>query len=142
MSTEENKRIASRIPLELAKGNLGVLNETYSPNEVEHNLPPGVPNNLDGVKQVFGMIRQAFPDFSYKVEDTIAEGDYVVTRLTGSGTMKGPIFNMQATGKKATWTELHTVRMSNGKVVEHWASVDQAGMMTQLGLLPMPGAKR
>jgi predicted ester cyclase len=62
-----------------------------------------------------------------------------VQRVTVSGTMKGAFMGTPATGKKATWSEIHIVRLANGKVVEHWANVDQMGMMQQLGLMPTPG---
>ena len=45
---------------------------------------------------------------------------------------------MKATGKSATWTESHIVRMANGKMVEHWANLDQVGMLQQLGVIPAP----
>jgi predicted ester cyclase len=46
---------------------------------------------------------------------------------------------MPATGKSAAWTEIHIVRVKDGKIVEHWASVDQLGMLQQLGLATVPG---
>ena len=45
---------------------------------------------------------------------------------------------MKATGKSATWEELHMIRMRGGKAVEHWGVVDQLGMMQQVGLAPAP----
>jgi predicted ester cyclase len=45
---------------------------------------------------------------------------------------------MKATGKRATWTESHFVRIKNGKMVEHWGDIDQLGMLRQLGLAPAP----
>jgi predicted ester cyclase len=33
---------------------------------------------------------------------------------------------------------MHIVRFANGKVVEHWANVDQMGMLTQLGFIQPP----
>ena len=31
-------------------------------------------------------------------------------------------------------------RIAGGKIVEHWASFDQLGLMQQLGVIPSPGA--
>jgi predicted ester cyclase len=50
--------------------------------------------------------------------------------------MKGNFAGMPATGRKATWTEIHVSRVRDGKVVEHWGVVDQMGMMMQLGVAP------
>jgi predicted ester cyclase len=84
-------------------------------------------------------VRAAFPDFHYTVEDEIAEGDKYVVRLTARGTMQGAFLGMPATGKQATWTEVHVARVVGGKLAEHWACIDQLGMLQQLGVIPAPG---
>jgi predicted ester cyclase len=136
MSIEQNKQMASRIPLELNKGNIAVFDQVTDPKAVDHALPPGMPPTVESTKQFFTAFRAAFPDLNYKIEETIAEGDYVAQRTTGSGTMKGTFQGMPPSGKHATWSEMHIVRFANGKVVEHWANIDQMGMMTQLGFGP------
>jgi predicted ester cyclase len=139
VTTEQNKAIVTRIPAEISKGNLGIFDELVSPDVVDHAQPPGSPKGPAGGKQFYTMLRAAFPDLTIKVEAIIAEGDLVVHRSTASGTMKGAFQGMPATGKHATWTEMHMARVQNGKVVEHWANVDQLGMLQQLGLAPAPG---
>ncbi len=140
MTLDEMKAMALRLPDEISKGNLAVFEQVCASNAVEHAVPPGLPPTIEGTKQFFAMFRAAFPDLHYHVEDTIAEGDRVVQRVTAHGTMQGDFMGMSATGKSATWVEMHIVRFANGKVVEHWACVDQLGMLQQLGLVPMPGA--
>ena len=48
---------------------------------------------------------------------------------------------MPATGKAVKYYEMHLVRFSNGKVVEHWGVEDSMTMMQQLGVVPEPGKK-
>ena len=136
MTTEQNKAIAERVPLELSKGNLGILDEMIDPKGVDHAVPPGLPPTVEGTRQFFTMFRAAFPDLTYTIDFSVAEGDKVMQRVTGHATMKGDYMGMKATGKSATWTESHIVRFANGKIVEHWGHVDQVGMMQQLGLMP------
>lgn len=139
MSVEQNKAIVSRLVEEaINKGNLNIFDEVATPDAVDHTLPPGLPPGAAGNKMFFGMLRTAFPDIHYTIEDAIAENDYVVQRVTGQGTMKGEFMGMQPTGKHAKWSEIHIVRLKNGKIVEHWGSLDQMGMLQQLGLAPMP----
>jgi len=139
MSVEQNKAIMSRLVEEaINKGNLNMFDEVAVPDAVDHTLPPGMPSGAAGNKMFFGMLRTAFPDIHYTIEDAIAEGDYVVQRVTGQGTMKGEFMGMKPTGKHAKWSEIHIVRLKNGKIVEHWGNVDQMGMLQQLGLVPMP----
>ena len=136
MTLDEMKAMASRIPNEISKGNLGVFDQVLASNMVEHAVPPPLPPTSEGTKQFFTMFRAGFPDLHYHIEDTFAENDRVSLRVTGHGTMKGDFMGMPASGKSATWQEIHTIRFANGKVVEHWATVDQLGMLTQLGFGP------
>ena len=142
MSAEQNKALTSRFVEEfLNQGHFDRADVFLSTNYVEHvPAPPGFPTGVAGLIQYFTLLRQAFPDLNYRVEDTVAEGDKVVARLTGRGTMKGDFLGIPATGKQATWTEMHIARVGpDGKFVEHWAVVDQLGMLQQLGLVPTPG---
>lgn len=138
MNLEEMKAMAMRLPVELSKGNLKVLDEVVASDAVDHSVPPGMPPTVEGTKMFLGGMRAAFPDLTFKVEDTVAEGDKVFQRVTGHGTMKGDFMGMKASGKSATWTEMHVVRFKGDKVAEHWAVVDMASMLTQLGFMPGP----
>ena len=83
-------------------------------------------------------LKTAFPDLRYTIEDAFDGGDQVVHRATASGTMTGDFMGMPATGKRATWTEIHIGRVVNGRLTEHWGLVDQLGMLVQLGIVPAP----
>jgi steroid delta-isomerase-like uncharacterized protein len=113
----------------------------FAHDYVEHVPPvPGGAGGLAGMKQFFALLRAAFPDLHYAIEEPLlADGDRVVGRCTVRGTMKGAFLGMPATGKTATWTEIHAARVVDGKIVEHWAVGDRLGMLQQLGLAPEPG---
>jgi predicted ester cyclase len=142
MSSEQNKVIARRIALEVfSQGRLEVIDEILAPDFQEHSqLPPGVPSGREGVKAIASALRKGFPDLNYRLDRQIAEGDFVAGYVTVSGTHKGEVFGMPATGKRAEWAESHIVKMVNGKITEHWGVVDQLGMLRQLGLAPEPEA--
>ena len=140
MSADSNKAAARRLIEEgLNKGNMAVLDEVLSAKYNDHAAPPGVPPTLDGFKMFFNGFRAAFPDLHYTIEREVGEGDWLVHYLTGHGTMKGDFQGMKATGKAGTWTEFHMGRFEGGKVVEHWATVDQLGMLVSVGVMPPPG---
>ena len=140
MGTQENKAIATRFLEEIMnRGNVSLIDEFSGPNFVDHSAPPGVPPTNEGFKGFITMFRAAFPDLHYTIEDSIAEGDRVVQRTTAHGTMKGDFLGMPASGKSATWSEIHITRFENGKAVEHWGVVDQLGMLAQLGFAQAPG---
>ncbi len=137
-SAEDNKKTARRLVKDgINTGNWAVMEEIIAPGAVDHSLPPGIPNNREGFKMFMAGFRAAFPDLTYTIEDEMADGDKVYNRSMGTGTMKGDFQGMKASGKKATWQEMHVVRFdASGKVVEHWATVDQVSMLTQLGFMP------
>lgn len=140
MGTEENKANARRFVEEaINRGDLAVADELAAPNFQDHSAPPGAPPTLEGIKGFLTQFRAAFPDLHYTVEDQIAEGDRIVQRLTGTGTMKGDFQGMPASGKSARWSEIHITRWANGKAAEHWGVVDQMDMLAQLGFVQAPG---
>ena len=141
MTTEANKANARRFVDEVVnRGNIAVIDELAGPNFVDRTAPPGVPPTTEGTKAFWTMFRAAFPDLHYTIEDQVAEGDRVVQRTTGHATMRGDFQGMPASGKEATWSEIHIVRFdADGKAVEHWGVVDQLGMLAQLGFAQAPG---
>ena len=138
--SEENKARFRRVIEEcFNQGNLAVAEELIAPNMVDHTPPPGIPQGIEGFKQIVTMIRTAFPDVHFQMEDVIAEGDKVVGRITFQGTHQGDFMGLPATGKRVSVNEIHILRIANGKAVEHWGVEDSLGMMQQLGMVQPPG---
>ena len=88
------------------------------------------------------MYREAFPDISFEIGLQVAEGDYVATRWTGTGTHNGPIMGIEPTGNSSTVTGIGIDRIEDGKVVESWNSWDTLGMMQSIGAIPQAGGPR
>jgi steroid delta-isomerase-like uncharacterized protein len=136
----ENKAIARRFFELFSQGDMDTIGrELLSPDIMAHF--PGMPGplNLESYKQVGLMFRSAFPDIQDTVEDQIAEGDKVVTRITSRGTHQGELMGIPATGKQYTITAMVIDRIIEGRIVERWAQFDQLGMLQQLGVVPTPG---
>lgn len=141
MSTSDNKALVRRfVEQHLNTGDLAAVDDLVAPDAVDHSLPPGLPPTREGFKMAFGALRAAFPDLHYHVDDELAEGDKVFQRVTGHGTLQGEFQGMPPTGKHGTWTEMHIVRFAGGKIVEHWANIDQMALMISVGLMQPPGA--
>jgi steroid delta-isomerase-like uncharacterized protein len=142
MTIEENKALVRRFVDEVqSAGNIDAIDELCSPEFVNHSAPSGMPPNREGVKQVTAMFRQAFPDSYFTVEDMIAEGDKVATHKTFHGTHEGEFMGMPPTGRRVSMELIDIVRISEGRVVEHWSMGDNLGMMQQLGVIPRPGER-
>ena len=136
MSTEENKALARSSFEEILNNvNLAIIDEVFSPNYVLHT-PAGPVHGPEGFKQFVLMYRNAFPDARYTLEEMIAEGDKVVTRLTLSGTQHRAFMGIPATSKYATVSDIEIFRIAGGKAVETWVQVDYLGLLQQLGAIP------
>ena len=75
----------------------------------------------------------------FTVEEQIAEGDKVSTRLTMRAVHSGGEFQgMAPTGKEVVTQGISIERIKDGQIVERQVSSDWLGMMQQLGLVPPP----
>ena len=81
----------------------------------------------------------AFPDLHITTDDLIAEGDKVTKIWTAHGTQKGDLMGIPPTGKSIVIKGIEVFRLANGKVAELWASMDNLGMLQQLGAIPPLG---
>jgi predicted ester cyclase len=140
MSTEENAALVRRFVEEvISRGNLALADELIAADYVYYG--PGMEvSGPDGIKQLFVMLRAAFPDWRENIEDLISEGNKVVFRVTGYGTHEGEFMGLPPTGNRVTVGGIDIVRTEGGKIVEHWANFDRLGMMQQLGAVPSPEA--
>lgn len=136
MSIQQNKALAQRFYDEVAnKGHVDLIDELFADDFVEHEAFPGLSEGREGVKQFFSMIRNAFEGFRMEIQDIIAEGDKVVSRITMSGTHRGEFMDIAGTGKTISVAAIDVLRFADGKVVEHWGVTDGLSMMEQLGAL-------
>lgn len=132
--SEENKALARR-SWELLE-NLDLMEEVYAADLVWHE-PDQEIQGLKEARQFVTMYKTAFPDLHATVEDVIAEGDKVVTRVTVRGTHQGEIEEFGApTGKRVEIKDITIHRIEDGKIVEEWERYDNLSVMQQLGLAP------
>jgi steroid delta-isomerase-like uncharacterized protein len=139
VSTQDNKALVRQmVEVIFNQGDVSRADEFLAPDFVEHEeLPPGVPGGREGVKQLTAMFRAAFPDFKATIDDIVAEGDKVVIRMTWSGTHKGEFMGIPATGRRVSFGVIDIIRVAGAKGVEHWGQMDSAGLMQQLGAVPV-----
>ncbi|MGI8886517.1 MAG: ester cyclase, partial [Gaiellaceae bacterium] len=90
----------------------------------------------EGGKMYLWGFLNAFPDSRFTIDDMIAEGDRVVTKKTFTGTQSGDFSGIPATGRTVTLQYVDIMRVRDGRIVEHWLSMDQLSFMQQLGVIP------
>ena len=132
---EQNKAIARKLyEVALNQDNWDVYNQIHTPDFVAHagKRSASLAEDLQSAKEW----RQAFPDARFSVDQVIAEGDFVVVRVTGRGTNTGVGHGLPATGKQIELTGVTIFRFVNGKIAEEWTEYNKLSLLTQLGLVP------
>jgi len=119
-----------------------ILDELQTSDVVYHS-PSMEMNGLEEYKQVYSSYLSAFQDTQITIEELIAEGDKVMTRITMQGVHKGELGGIVPTDKTLTISGFTVFRLVDGKIVEEWEILDELGMMQQLGmeLKPKEGEK-
>jgi len=109
---------------------------------VDHNPDMGHSGKgTDDLKASFKEFFAAYPDVHMTTNFMVAEGDKVVSHITITGTNSGPMGNMPATGKSMNVDGIDIVGgIKDGKASERWGLFDAMKMMTQMGMMPPPGA--
>ena len=100
----------------------------------------------DAIRQYLQGWFSAFPDIKITVTNRVVTEDQVAAEIDFAGTNSGALQlapgapAIPATGKKVNGKGTYFVRFKDGKPVEVHSYPDAAGMMMQLGLMPMPGS--
>jgi len=137
MSAAENKALVRRFYEEIDKGNIDVLDELVAEDYMDHNPPPfpDLAPGREGLKQAFRMFLKATPGY-HRIEEQIAEGDKVVTRMTSLGKHEGDLPGAPRTANDLKMTSITIHRIENGKLAEKWSDKDTLGFLQQIGVLP------
>jgi predicted ester cyclase len=86
---------------------------------------------------------EGIPDLRETVVDQIGEGDRVATRLTGSGTHRGPLMGIAGSGALVRWSAVVISRFAaDGRVAEEWVEADFLSFATQLGAVLQTPARQ
>lgn len=139
--SERNKLVSRTLVEEVwNRGNFALADGLVSPDFRGHSSSPETDTRgVEGYRGYHRTLRAAFPDLRYTIEDQIAEGDMVVTRWTARGTHRGDYAGIPATSRSGTISGVTTDRIVDGKSIECWTSLDELGLLQQLGVVPRPG---
>lgn len=88
-----------------------------------------------GVAQLHDVLMPAFPDMQLPLQDFVAEGEKVLVRLRVQGTHTGTFGDLAATGRKIDIGVLDLFQIRDDVIIEHWAMLDNLGMLKQLGVI-------
>ena len=135
MTTEENKKLVlDHYESFVHRQDAEAVTKQLAADFRDHEMPPGTPSGPVAALQYRAMLHKAFPDLRVKIEDIVAEGDRVAVRATWTGTHGGllPIMPIPVSNRAFTFTGMVFWRITAGKIVERWATIDRLGLQQQL----------
>jgi len=140
MTLEENKARERRFAEEIVnKGNMAVAPELVAEDFVELDPFPGQAQGRQGLVDVITMMRTAFPDLQWTVEELVAEGEKVASYNVWRGTHQGVFLGIPPTGKRVTVPSMVFDCYVDGKLKESRILMNLMSLMQQLGVVPPPG---
>jgi predicted ester cyclase len=109
------------------------VDDYFAPHFTSHNLPPGFPPGVEGVRRFFSAFAQALADIEVRIDVIVAEDDLLAVRTTTSGTHRGRLLGVAPTGRRLEVDGTDIVRLENGRIVEHWGLTNTVGVLEQVG---------
>jgi serine phosphatase RsbU (regulator of sigma subunit)/ketosteroid isomerase-like protein len=123
LSSEEEKNMAlvRRFLEAQANADLDTIEELLAPDFVDRSLLPGQEPTREGYKQQVAEQIAALSDVRCIIEDQLAQGDKVVTRITWRSVHdRGEYFGLMPRGKEVEVTSMAMHRIEGGKIAEEW----------------------
>ena len=121
---EKNKALVRRFFEARVKTELDTLDKMLAPDFVSHtNRLAGQPPDREGYKLQVANSVSAFSDIRFVIEDQIATGDKVVSRISGRGTHdRREFLDTAPTDREISSMAIFIHRISEGKISEEWGT--------------------
>ena len=89
----------------------------------------------EGLALLFDGYRSAFPDLALEIDDLVVADDTTVMVFTLTGTHRGDLLGIPATGRRVRVEGMVRSRFRDGKIADEWEILDQYTLFEQLGVL-------
>ena len=90
-------------------GNFAVFDELFADDFLDHTPQPGRTPDKAGARELYKVLRAAFPDFHAEIHWQLADGDRVTTYKTYHGTHLGEFFGAAPTGRCTCYPACYAV---------------------------------
>ena len=111
-----------------------LFDELVHPDIVLHGVP-GVPQGRDLWYDFYEKLGIAFPDSATTVNVMVVENDKAAVDWTWEATHSAPLMGIPPSGIKLAVRGMTIERVAEGRIVEHWAVIDQLSWLQQLGVI-------
>jgi steroid delta-isomerase-like uncharacterized protein len=130
-----NERVLRRFVDEFVnRGDTSALEELVHTDYV-YRSPGEKLNGPEGLATLFDGYRSAFPDLRLEIDDLVVADDATVMAFTLTGTHRGDLLGIPATGRRVRVNGMVRSRFRDGKIAEEWEILDQLSLLEQLGAI-------
>lgn len=132
---EANKQVVRDLYAALDAQDFDRLNAMAAPD-----LEGRIPGTTEAIpwstvlSEMVPMYYGAFEGYHHVIDQLVAEGDWVVARLTFHGTHTGDFMGAPPTANEMTYGGIHMIRVVDGIIGEFWILEDDLGLMRQVGM--------
>lgn len=117
-------------------GELEALRELIDPRVVDHDPAPGQGPGPEGYIEFFTGLRSGFGDLKIDIKHSVADDHCVAIAYKMTGIHRGTFLDVPATGHTIIVRGVQIARFYGGMMVERWGSLDELGILEQLGVAP------
>ena len=122
LEEEKNKALVRRFWEAVARGDIDAIDELLAADFVDHSTLAGQEPGREGYKQQVAEQHAALSDVRSTIEDQVAKGDKVVTRVTWRSIHdRGEYFGLMPRDKEVVVTSIAMHRIEGGKIAEEWS---------------------
>jgi steroid delta-isomerase-like uncharacterized protein len=115
---------------------VAVLDEIAAPDVRFRGSLGDTTRGRDGLATYVRKIQGAFPDFHNEVLDLLSAEDVVMARLRYTGTHRGPLGSIPATGRTVSYDGLARFTVQSELITDAWVLGDLVALNMQLGIEP------
>lgn len=116
-------------------GNADLAKQLYT-DDVQYTGPSQTDSGIGEITDYVSELHKSFPDFKLEIEETLAEGNRLVSRWTCSGTQNGEYQGIPPTGKHLQVKGVTIAHIKGGRIARENAYFDRLGILEQLGAAP------
>ena len=134
-----NKKVVEAFMADVLDGHHGDHAAGYFTTDMQwHGGTVGTVAGRDNVAGLLTAVVTALPDLRATQHDIFAQGDEVVVRLVVTGTQRGAILGIPASGRPVSWDAIDVYRLVDGKIAEEWAAEDFTAFLNDTGTYKAP----
>ena len=133
---KNKKELVARYIREIVNtGNIGNIEDFIALDYTEVFNNQRFKVGIEGAKKHILGVRETYPDLQLSIERQFADGDWVITSYTMTGTHSGRWMDIRPTGKKIVVTGVNIDKVVDGKIVEHGGAANMFESFLEAGAI-------